>query len=96
MAVNLPNDYYSTRKTVRDVLEPYNFKQIKEANKAMKQVFGNRLSRIRATGSCKYAYYISCYDEEDQAWELDSFTWDFLLSGMLLAERTPQTGCGSR
>lgn len=96
MAVNPPNDYYSTRKTVRDVLEPYSFKQVKEANKAMKQVFGNRLLRIRATGSCKYAYYISCYDEEEQAWELDSFTWDFLLSGMLLAKRTPQTGCGSR
>ena len=83
MAVNLRTDYSSTRKTVRDILEPYSFKQVKEANKAMKQVFGNRLSRIRATGSCIYAYYISCYDEEDQAWELDSFTWDFLLSGML-------------
>lgn len=96
MAVNLPNDYYGTRNAVRDILTPYSFKEVKEANKAMKQVFGNRLSRIRATGSCEYAYYISCYDEEDQAWELDSFTWDFLLSGMLLAERTPQTGCGSR
>ena len=77
MAVNLPNDYYGTYKTVHDVLFPYNFKQVKEANKAMKKVFGNRLSMVRASGSCEYEYYISCYDEDDQAWELDSFRYDF-------------------
>lgn len=77
MAVNLRTDYIGTRDTVRNILEPYSFKQVKEANKAMKKVFGNRLSMVRASGSCEYEYYISCYDEDDQAWELDSFRWDF-------------------
>ncbi len=77
MAVDLRTDYIGTQKTIHDVLAPYSFKQVKEANKAMKQVFGNRLSQVRATGSCEYTYGVLCFDEEDQSWELDSFSWDF-------------------
>ena len=70
-------DYNKTRDAVSNILSPYGFKDVKVANKAMKKAFGNRLSQIKPTGSCEYAYYISCYDEDEKSWELDAFRWDF-------------------
>ena len=67
--------YNATHEAVRDILTPYNMTEIKQANKAMKKFFGNRLSQVKANGSCQYSYYILC--TEGGEWELDSFDWDF-------------------
>lgn len=67
--------YNATREVVRDILTPYNMTEIKQANKAIKKLFGDRLSQVKAHGSCQYSYYILC--KEDGEWELDCFVWDF-------------------
>lgn len=69
------NTYSAAREAVRDTLTPFVPQTIKAANKEMKKIFGNRLSQVKATGSCIYTYYILCF--EDDEWELDSFEWDF-------------------
>lgn len=67
--------YNATREAIKDILTLYNMTEIKQANKAMKKVFGNRLSQVIVNGSCQYSYYILC--TEGGEWELDCFVWDF-------------------
>jgi hypothetical protein len=67
-------DYDATKEAVRDTLTPYSFEQQKVANKAMKKLFGDRLSQIKG-GQTEATYYILV--KEDDEWELDSFKWDF-------------------
>ena len=71
------NTYAATRETVRNTLTPFNMTEVKAANREMKKVFGDRLSQVKAAGSCEYLYYISVWDEEYGDWELDCFDWDF-------------------
>lgn len=68
-------DYNTTCEVVRDILTPYNITEIKAANKAMKKIFGSRLSQIHTSDSATYTYYILCkeYDE----WHLIAFRWDY-------------------
>ncbi len=72
-------DYAATREAVRDILTPFTKSDfppvwVEEANAAMREEFGSRLSQIKLTGSCQYTYYILCQD--DGEWELDCFVWD--------------------
>ena len=67
-------DYAATREAVRDTLTPYGNRDIKAANKAMKALFGERLSQIKG-GQDTVSYYILV--EGDDGYELDYFTWDF-------------------
>lgn len=68
-------DYDATHEALRDILTPFSWSQIKEANMAVKAAFGLRYCFVRPDGSCQYTYGILC--EEDGDWELDYFKWDF-------------------
>ena len=66
--------YSATREAIRDTLTPFSWQDIKKANKAMKKVFGDRLSMISG-GQTTIEYYILVKDEDE--WELVRYDWDF-------------------
>ena len=70
----MSTDCDTTREALRDVLSPFSWSQIKEANMAVKAAFGLRYCFVRPDG-CQYTYGILC--EKDGDWELDYFKWDF-------------------